>query len=49
LMAALRTERHNLCSLRGIAREIWRKGLSLPMGMLSITVSLGKQSLQDSA
>jgi hypothetical protein len=28
-----------------MAREIWKKSLSLPMGMLSITVSLGKQSL----
>jgi hypothetical protein len=28
-----------------MAREIWRKSLSLPMGMLSITVLLGKQSL----
>jgi hypothetical protein len=32
-----------------MAKEIWRKRLLLPMGMLSITVALGKQSLKDAA
>jgi hypothetical protein len=49
LMAAIMALGHDRFYSHGLPGEAGGKSLSLPMGMLSITVSLGKQSLKDAA
>jgi hypothetical protein len=48
-MAAVGAWGHDLFSSQGLSEKLGGKSLPLPMGMLSITVALGKQSLKDAA